>query len=149
MANLTKQLKNYFSICKPSNDIFNFGEEVDYYEDEKIINHEGAWEAGVNGFKAGIVMPRKVELNSKYYQEIAPGIAEDKAEVISMTETVNTPAGVFDKVIKSKETNPLEPCSKDYKFYVKGIGFIKEESLKLIESPNPEILTLVRYTAPN
>jgi len=52
-------------------------------------------------------------------------------------------------VIKSKETNPLEPNSKDYKFYVKGIGFIKEESFKLIESSNPEILTLVKYTIPN
>ena len=94
-------------------------------------------------------MPGKVELNSKYYQEIAPGIVEDRAEIISMTETVNTPTGVFDKVIKSKETNPLEPGSKDYKFYVKGRGFIKEESFKLIESPNPEILTLVRYTVPD
>ena len=141
--------KNYFVICKPSNDIFNFGEEVDYYENGKIISHEGAWEAGVNGSKPGIVMPGKIELNSKYYQENGPGIAEDRSEIISMTETVNTPAGTFDKVIKSKETNPLEPGSKDYKFYVKGIGFIKEESFKLIESPNLEILTLVKFTVPN
>ena len=141
--------KNYFVICKPSNDIFNFGEEVDYYENGKIISHEGAWEAGVNGSKPGIVMPGKIELNSKYYQENGPGIAEDRSEIISMTETVNTPAGTFDKVIKSKETNPLEPNSKDYKFYVKGIGFIKEESFKLIESPHSEILTLVKFIVPN
>ena len=146
---LDELAKNYFAICKPSNDIFNFGEEVDYYENGKIISHEGAWQVGVNGSKPGIVMPGKVELNSKYYQENAPGLAEDRAEIISMTETVVTPAGIFDKVIKSKETNPLEPGSKDYKFYVKGIGFIKEESFKLIESPNPQIITLVKYTVPN
>ncbi len=141
--------KNYFAICKPSDDLFNFGEEVDYYENGKIINHEGAWEAGVNGSKPGIVMTGKVELNSRFYQEIAPSIAEDRAEIISMTETVNTPAGVFDKVIKSEETNPLEPGSIDYKFYAKGIGFIKEESFKLMESPNPQIITLVKYIIPN
>ncbi len=140
--------KNYYTICKPSNDIFNFGEEVDYYENGKIISHEGAWEAGVNGSMPGIVMPGKVELNSKYYQEIAPRVAEDRAEIISMTETVNTPVSTFDKVIKSEETNPLEPGSKDYKFYVKGIGFIKEESFKLMISPNPEIITLVKYLSP-
>ena len=33
--------KNYFAICKPSNNIFSFGEEVNYYENgKKIINHE-------------------------------------------------------------------------------------------------------------
>jgi len=82
--------KNYFVICKPSNDIFNFGEEVYYYKNGKIISHEGAWEAGVNGSKPGIVMPGKIELTSKYYQENGPGIAEDRSEIISMRDSKYT-----------------------------------------------------------
>ncbi len=146
---LSEVSKNYFAICKPNNDIFYFGEVVDFYENGKVTNHEGSWEAGINDSKAGIVMPGKVELNSKYYQEIAPGVAEDRAEIISITETVNTPAGTFDKVIKTEETNPLEPNSKDYKFYAQGLGFIMEESFDLTESPNPKTLTLVKYLVPN
>jgi hypothetical protein len=30
--------------------------------------------------KAGMIMPGKVEVGLKYYQEIAPGVAEDRAE---------------------------------------------------------------------
>ena len=41
-SKLDEMAKNYFAICKPSNDIFNFGEEVDYYENGKILSHEGA-----------------------------------------------------------------------------------------------------------
>ena len=72
-----------------------------------------------------------------------------ESEIISMTEPANTPVDTFDKVIKSEETNSLEPGSKDYKFYAKGIGFIKEESFKLIESANPQIITLVKYAVTN
>ena len=67
---------NYFAICKPTNDVFYFGEDVDIYEDSKIVSHEGAWVAGQNGAKAGMIMPGRVEVGLKYYQEISPGVAE-------------------------------------------------------------------------
>ena len=34
--------RNWFVVCRPSNDIFYLVEEVDIYEDGKIVNHEGA-----------------------------------------------------------------------------------------------------------
>jgi hypothetical protein len=33
--------RNYFAVCKPTNDILYFGEEVDDYEAGKTVNHEG------------------------------------------------------------------------------------------------------------
>jgi hypothetical protein len=78
---------NYFAICKPTNHAIYFGEDVDMYENGKIVNHEGAWLAGQIDSKAGIIMPGKVEVGLKYYQEIAPGVAEDRAEIISVNET--------------------------------------------------------------
>ena len=124
--------RNYFAVCRPSNDIYYFGEEVDDYEAGEIISHEGAWLAGIDGARAGIIMPGKLEVGFKHYQEIAPGIAEDRAEIISLNETLETPAGVFTNVLKTEETNPLKPEEREFKYYAPEIGLIQDETLQLL-----------------
>jgi len=136
-GNLVELSRNYFAICKPTNDAFYFGEDVDIYEDGEIVSHEGTWLAGQNGAKAGMIMPGKVEVGMKYYQEIAPGVAEDRAEIVSVNDTLDTPAGKFQNVLKTEETNPLEPNEKEYKFYAPRIGLIQEEGLKLVNYTRP------------
>jgi hypothetical protein len=69
-GNLVEVSRNYFAMCKPTNNAFYFGEDVDMYEDGKIVSHEGAWLAGQNGSKAGMIMPGKAEVGLKYYQEM-------------------------------------------------------------------------------
>jgi hypothetical protein len=103
------------------------------YEDGIVVSYEGAWLAGQNGAKAGIMMPSKVEVGLKYYQEIAPGVAEDRAEIMSVNDTLDTPAGTFSKVLKAEEINPLKPGEKEFKFYAPGIGLIQDEALKLVK----------------
>jgi hypothetical protein len=135
--NLVEVSRNYFAICKPTNNTIYFGEEVDMYKDVKIVSHEGAWLAGENGSKAGMIMPGKAEVGLKYYQEIAPGVAEDRAEIISVNDTLNTPAGMFKQVLKTEETNPLKPGEKEFKFYAPGIGLIQDEAIKLVNYTKP------------
>ena len=125
-GNLVEVSRNYFAICKPSNNAIYFGEDVDIYEDGKIVSHEGAWLAGQTGAKAGMIMPGRVEVGLKYYQEIAPGVAEDRAEIVSVNEVLATSVGNFEQVLKTEETNPLKPDEKEYKFYVPRIGLIQE-----------------------
>jgi hypothetical protein len=96
------------------------------------VSHEGGWLAGQNGSKAGMITPEKVEVGLKYYQEIAPGVTEDRAEIVSVNDTLDTPAGTFDQVLKTEETNPLKPDEKEFKFYAPGIGLIQEEAIKLV-----------------
>ena len=55
----------------------------------------------------------------------------DRAEIISDSEILETPAGRFEHCLKTKETTPLEPGSKEYKIYAPGIGLIKDGSLYL------------------
>jgi hypothetical protein len=138
-GNLVEVSRNYFAMCKPTNNAFYFGEDVDMYEDGKIVSHEGAWLAGQNGSKAGMIMPGKAEVGLKYYQEIAPGVAEDRAEIISVNDTLNTPAGTFKQVLKTEETNPLKPGEKEFKFYAPGIGLIQDEAIKLFKYTKPQI----------
>jgi hypothetical protein len=136
-GNLVEVSRNYFAICGPTNNAIYFGEDVDMYEDGKLIDHEGAWLSGENGSKAGVIMPGKVEVGLKYYQEIAPGIAEDRAEIVSVNDTLETPAGKFNQVLKTEETNPLKPGEKEFKFYAPGIGLIQDEAIKLVKHTLP------------
>ena len=84
-----------------------------------------------------MIMPGKVEIGLKHYQEVAPGIAEDRAEIISLNDTLDTPAGEFANVLKTEETNPLKPEEKEFKYYAPGIGLIQDETLQLVNYTSP------------
>ncbi len=134
---LVEVSRNFFAVCQPSNDIFYFGEEVDDYEDGEIVSHEGAWLAGEDDGRAGLFMPGDIKVGMKYYQEFAPGIAEDRAEILSVNDTLAVPAGNFTGVLKVEETNPLEPDEREDNFYAPGIGTIQDETEKLVEYTLP------------
>jgi hypothetical protein len=123
--------KNYVAICRANGSIFYFGEDVDIYKNDSIVSHEGAWMTGENN-KPGILLPGMPMLGARYYQEMAPGIAMDRAEIVSMTDSMQTPAGTFYNVLKVLETTPLDPKDKSYKYYAPQIGLIKDGNLVLV-----------------
>jgi hypothetical protein len=126
--------RNYFAISNKTNSVFYFGEDCDEYNtDGDVVGHEGSWQAGANGAKAGLMMPGLVLLGARHYQEIAPKVAMDRAEILSMNETVQVPAGKFENVLKVEETSPLEPRSKEPKFYAPGVGLLKDGGLELVK----------------
>jgi hypothetical protein len=77
------------------------------------------------------MMPGLPLLHARYQHEIAPKIAMDRAEIVSLTGTLNTPAGEFLNVLEIEESSPLEPLVKESKLYARGIGLIQDGSLKL------------------
>ena len=123
--------RNFFAICEETNSVFYFGEEVDDYENGNIISHEGAWLAGEGENRASVIMPGTILLGARYYQEIAPSVALDRAEIMDMGEVIQTPAGDFIDTLITRETNPLEPDVAELKYYAAGIGLIQEEDLML------------------
>jgi hypothetical protein len=124
--------RNFFALCKQTGSIHYFGEEVDIYKKGKIVSHDGAWIAeGKN--KSGIIMPGVILVGAKYYQEMAPGTAMDRAEIISTSEMVKTPSGYFINCLKTEETNALKPKEKENKYYAPGVGLIQEEELLLVK----------------
>ena len=124
--------RNYFAISKRTNSVFYFGEEVDEYKDGKIASHGGAWLSGVNGAKYGLMMPGQPLIKARYYQEIAPKVAMDRAEILSLSVAMKTPAGEFTNVLKTEETSPLEPLVHEAKYYARGIGLIQDGGMKLV-----------------
>jgi len=130
---LVEVARNYFAISKRTNDVFYFGEDVDMYKDGKIANHDGSWLSGVDGSKFGLMMPGRVLLHSRYYQEVAPNIAMDRATIVSVTETVKTPAGEFKNCVKVEETSPLSRFTTEHKYYAPGIGMVSDGEMKLVK----------------
>jgi hypothetical protein len=125
--------RNFFAISKRTNSVYYFGEEVDDYKDGKLVGHSGAWTSGKNGAKFGLIMPGEALLGARHYQEFAPKVAMDRAEIVSVTATLTTPAGEFKNCLKTEETTPLEPDEKEYKHYAAGVGLLQDGSLKLVK----------------
>jgi hypothetical protein len=125
--------RNFFAICKKTNDVYYFGEEVDIYEDGEIVSHDGAWLAGQNGAQPGIIMPGTFLLGSRYYQEVAAGIALDRAEHVAEGLEVETEAGDFEGCVEVTESSPLEPGAESTKVYCPGVGLVIDNDLELVE----------------
>ena len=130
---LSEVARNYFAISKRTNDVFYFGEDVDMYKDGKVVNHDGSWLSGVNGGKFGLMMPGRALLHARYYQEIVPNVAMDRATIVSMSEIVKTPAGEFKNCLKVEETSPLTRFTTEYKYYAPGIGMVSDGEMNLVK----------------
>jgi hypothetical protein len=128
---LKEASKNFYAICERTNDVFYFGEEVDMYKNGKIVSHKGAWLAGEGEAKPGLIMPGEPRVGMKYYQEVAPRKAMDRAEVVMLDETLETPAGSFSNCLITKESTPLNIFEREFKIYAPGIGLIKDAKLFL------------------
>jgi len=124
--------RNYFAICEQTKDVFYFGEDVDFYEKGKVVKHDGSWLAGQNGAKAGLMMPGAPKLKMKYYQEVAPGVAMDRAEIVGLNETCKTPAGTFARCLKVKESSAIS-SGTEYKYHAPGIGLVGDQDLRLVK----------------
>lgn len=129
--------QNYFAISKRTNAVYYFGEDVDMYKDGKVTSHDGSWTAGKDGARYGLVMPGTPLLGSRFAQEVAPKVAMDRAEIVSLDRKLTTPAGEFTNVLKTEETTVMEPGNKEYKYYAKGIGLIRDGAVRLVKSGKP------------
>ena len=130
-SELIEVSRNFFAICEETGDVFYFGEDVDMYQSGTLASHSGAWRSGEEKAKFGLIMPGNPIIGMKYFQEVAPGVAMDRAEVISLDETLETPAGTFPNSLKTQEGTALNPLEVEYKTYAPGIGLIQDQKLLL------------------
>jgi hypothetical protein len=101
--------------------VWYLGEDTKAYANGKVST-AGSWEAGVNGARAGIVMPARPRAGLQYRQEYLAGEAEDHARVLSLDDQAQVPAGHYKHALLSKEWTPLEPDGLEYKLYARGVG---------------------------
>lgn len=123
--------RNFYAMDEVTGDAFYFGEEVDFYKDGKVTGHAGAWLAYQNSNRPGMIMPGSPAVGMKYYQEVAPGVAMDRAEVLSVNDAYKTPAGEFKDCLTTRESSAIDPAVEQ-KTYAPGIGLVHDAGMKLV-----------------
>ena len=123
---ITEDTVDWYAQDKAGN-VWYFGETTkSANEENNLISVDGSWEAGVDGAKAGIIMPAGTPtVGDVYRQEWLLGDAEDVAEILSTTESELAPAfGCSGDCVKTHDYSPLEPDLSESKFFAPGVGVI-------------------------
>ena len=96
----------------------------------KVTSREGSWLAGVGGAREGVYMPARPKVGRTFRQEYFKGHAEDHFAVVSLSASVLVPYTASAHALLTKEWTPLEPDTLDHKLYIRGIGLVKEETIR-------------------
>jgi hypothetical protein len=127
---LEERTLDYYAQDADGN-VWYFGEDTaELDEHGKVVAREGTWHSGVDGASAGIFMEAKPTVGRELAQEHYAGHAEDRFKVIDLAARVTVPFGRFDAALLTEEWTPLEPEVLDHKFYVRGVGEVREVSVK-------------------
>jgi hypothetical protein len=117
--------------------VWYFGEDTaELDRSGKVLNTDGSWHAGVDGAGPGVYMEATPMAGREFPQEVYPGQAEDHFRVTDRSASVVVQFGSFTDVLVTEEWTPLEPGVLDNKFYVRGIGQVREVTVK---GPNEEL----------
>jgi len=106
--------------------VWYFGEDTKTLENGVVVSTQGSWEAGVGANRPGVIMLAEPRTGLTYQQEIAPGIAEDVARVLSLRSRVSVPYRSFSGCLQTMESTPLEHGNREHKFYCPGVGLVLE-----------------------
>jgi hypothetical protein len=101
--------------------VWYFGEATTKTEGGKSST-EGSWQAGVAGARPGVIMEAHPKVGDSYRQEYAPGVAEDRADVLNLNESVTVRKGSFSGCLKTKDYSPLKPDLVENKVFCPGVG---------------------------
>ena len=140
-GSLVEDTRDFYAQDRRGN-VWYFGENTRTLKDGTVTSTEGSWLAGVDGANAGVVMEAHPAVGDRYAQEDAPGVAEDRAKVLSLDAHATVPYGSFDGLLKTKDFSPLEPSVIEHKKYLRGVGSILEKEVM----GGQERLVLVRVT---
>ncbi len=109
--------------------VWYFGEDTKELENGQVVSTEGSWEAGVDNARAGIFMPADPQVGQVFKQEDAKNVAEDCTKIVDLHASVKTPFVSSDDALKTEEFSLLEPEVLDNKYYVPGIGLVREQTI--------------------
>ena len=112
--------------------VYYLGEEVDEYEGGKLKGHSGSWMFGKDTQIPGVQFPAHPKVGVRFKTEDVSKEINETDEVVSVSETVVTPAGTFKNCVKVRED--LADGTTEYKYYAPGVGVVREVP------PNSDVL---------
>jgi hypothetical protein len=127
---LAETTRDFYAQDRQGN-VWYFGEDTAELDpDGTMIGTSGTFHSGDSGALPGIFMTAVPAVGDTHRQEYAPGFAEDFYAVEVLSTKVVTPYRTFTNAMRTREWTPLEPGVLDNKYYVKGIGTVKELTVK-------------------
>jgi hypothetical protein len=140
---LIEDTKDWYAQDKSGN-VWYFGEDVDNYENGELVDHDGSWEAGVDGSEAGIMMKAEPKVGDSYRQEYDKGHAEDMGDVFALNKTVTVPYGTFDGCLQTRDWSTLETDLNEYKYYCPEVGVVTVEESVSGGDEKVELVSVVK-----
>jgi hypothetical protein len=111
--------------------VWYFGEETEELNaNGEPTSTEGSFEAGVEGARPGVLIPGHPKVGLVGRQEFLKGEAEDHFRVLDREASVSVPFTSTRRALRTREWTPLEPATVDNKYYVRGVGTVREIAVK-------------------
>jgi hypothetical protein len=129
------EISRNFFVQAADGTVCYYGEEVDIYDETgmMVVDHEGEWLAGDGDKKPGILMPASPAVGQSFQQEVAPGVAMDRAEIVSLGEPYTVPFMMYADTLATVESSPLDSGTSD-KVYARGVGLVFDSGVELIDA---------------
>ena len=137
-----EEVTNDFYVQDRHGNVWYFGEntkELDRHG--HVTSTEGSFLTGKKGARPGVLIPGHPKVGLSARQEFLKGQAEDHFKVLDLNAQVSVPYVKSQHALRTKEWTPLEPKVLDNKYYVPGIGSVREVAVK---GPT-ELLRLVSF----
>jgi hypothetical protein len=111
--------------------VWYFGENTEELNRHgQVTSREGSFRAGRDGARPGVLFPGDPRVGQTARQEFLKGHAEDHFKTIGLDVRVSTPYVSSRHAVETKEWSPLEPKVLDHKWYVPGVGDVREKAVK-------------------
>jgi len=105
--------------------VWYLGEDVDSYENGKVVGHGGAWLFGKDTDKMGVEMPAHPRVGTRWRHERVPGITHESDKVVAVLDKATVRGKTYHDVVKVREhTRPDDEI--EFKLYAPGVGNIQE-----------------------
>ena len=105
------------------------------------LGEEGSWEAGADDAEAGLAMPAQPRVGDGYRTEYAEGVAEERAQVVSLDGSASVPYDDLTGLLETEDSTPLDPGVVVRKLYAQGIGLVRVQTV----SGGDELVELVAF----
>ncbi|WP_126688329.1 hypothetical protein [Nocardioides ferulae] len=106
------------------------------------VGRQGVWEAGVDGARAGLVMPARPRVGDGWAQAHLADVVEDRAEVVSVGEPLALEGREHAETVVLEVTDPLTGKVRR-RTYARGTGLVLDQPVTAGSVPDP-LGTLVR-----
>jgi hypothetical protein len=107
--------------------VWYFGEDMfELDANGHVVGNGDSWHAGVDKAPPALFM----EASPTVGKTIAHNYTKNDFAVLSLTERVRVPYGTFTNALVTKEWSPLEPNVETHKFYVPGVGAVRDVAVK-------------------